>query len=407
MAYRNPLEASRRPTRDHEFRVGQDVAMISNPTTMGHVVGFDPDGSVMVQWSGGRAVSGVDPRNLRAIGRGYAGRRASEARPPHAREARRGREEYVEEEYVETVDGEWMILVNGFQWGLPGAKIDRSGAADTTFATKAEAQRAYREHRLKEPATRSPPRGGATRRISHRAPQMTHESVMQIAGDLSRKVGAFPPDYIQGGFRWSDRNEAAKFTTYSPEHNQKVVVVVSVFEDGTIAQDFFSDEYLSETNRYENIAHFLYSMVDFGEMAADLKWVWETVDGYAASWKEGNGGGGMDESRAPKDAWSEDMRAGLGTVGHNRHFSVRDLVEYLHGRVESNTVRHQLQKLVRAEYVGHDKDGYYITSLGWNWIEGAEQPPRVDDASRSNPNKRRKHGSTPTTPVEPQENSRR
>lgn len=136
------------------FRVGQDVAMISNPTNMGHVVGFDPDGSVMVQWSGGRAVSGVDARNLRAIGRGYAGQRASEARPPHTREARRGREEYVEEEYVETVDGEWMILVNGFQWGLPGAKIDRSGAADTTFATKAEAQRAYREHRLKEPRRR-------------------------------------------------------------------------------------------------------------------------------------------------------------------------------------------------------------------------------------------------------------
>ena len=61
------------------FRIGQDVAMISNPGLLGHVVGFDPDGSVMVQWSGGRTVTGVDPRNLRVQGRGYAGRRASEA----------------------------------------------------------------------------------------------------------------------------------------------------------------------------------------------------------------------------------------------------------------------------------------------------------------------------------------
>jgi hypothetical protein len=54
--------------------------MISNPANMGHVVGFDPDGSVMVQWHGGRAVSGVDPRNLRGLPPGYAGRRVQAAR---------------------------------------------------------------------------------------------------------------------------------------------------------------------------------------------------------------------------------------------------------------------------------------------------------------------------------------
>jgi len=141
---------------------------------------------------------------------------------------------------------------------------------------------------------RRSPRGGSTRRISTRAPAMTPEAVMRIAADLARKVGGLEPDLIEGGFRWGDQNVAAQFTTHSPEHGQKVVVVISLFADGTIAQDFFSDEYLSELNRYESIAHFLYSTVDFGEMAADLKWVWETVDGYAESWQEN--GADLDEA---------------------------------------------------------------------------------------------------------------
>ena len=39
-------------------------------------------------------------------------------------------------EVVETVDGRWMVLENGFQ---RGGHIDRSGAGDLTYATKAEA----------------------------------------------------------------------------------------------------------------------------------------------------------------------------------------------------------------------------------------------------------------------------
>ena len=58
-----------------KFRKGQDVVMVSNPTHYGHVAGFDRDGSVMVQWSGTRVVTGVDPENLRAVPPGYAGRR--------------------------------------------------------------------------------------------------------------------------------------------------------------------------------------------------------------------------------------------------------------------------------------------------------------------------------------------
>jgi hypothetical protein len=72
--------------------------------------------------------------------------------------------------------------------------------------------------------------------------------------------------------------------TYSPVHQQPVVVLVSVFADGTLSLDFFSSENRSETERYENIGNFLYSTVDYGEMAADIKWVWETVDEYAESW---------------------------------------------------------------------------------------------------------------------------
>jgi hypothetical protein len=61
------------------------VAMISNPTNMGHVVGFDPDGSVMVQWHGGKVVTGVSPANLRGLPPGYAGRRMESARTPAPR----------------------------------------------------------------------------------------------------------------------------------------------------------------------------------------------------------------------------------------------------------------------------------------------------------------------------------
>ena len=39
-------------------------------------------------------------------------------------------------EIVETVDGEWMVLQNGFQ---VGGKVDRSGAGDQTFHTWREA----------------------------------------------------------------------------------------------------------------------------------------------------------------------------------------------------------------------------------------------------------------------------
>ena len=138
-----------------------------------------------------------------------------------------------------------------------------------------------------------------------RGSMMTASGVLMLAGELSKKVGGTSPEYIEGGHRWSDRNESATFTTYSPEHGQKVVVLVSIFEDNSTALDFFSDEHLSETNRYENIAYFLYgtgtgavtrkgtrigSNDNIESMVKDIEWVWKTVDGYAESW-----GGGQDD----------------------------------------------------------------------------------------------------------------
>ena len=40
-------------------------------------------------------------------------------------------------EIVATIDGEWMILIHGVQWGL---KRDQSGAGDATFKTRTDAR---------------------------------------------------------------------------------------------------------------------------------------------------------------------------------------------------------------------------------------------------------------------------
>lgn len=47
----------------------------------------------------------------------------------------------------ETVDGRYMVLVNGFQWG---GTYDASGAGNATFATALEALQAYRADQLTE-----------------------------------------------------------------------------------------------------------------------------------------------------------------------------------------------------------------------------------------------------------------
>jgi hypothetical protein len=160
------------------------------------------------------------------------------------------------------------------EWHWSGYPSPRWGSGRFQTEDEARAWLDAHAHQLPEPPTRR----------SENPFRLDKGSVMHVAGELARKVGGTHPILIEGGFRWSERNEAAYFVTHSPEHHQKVVVVISVFADGTVAQDFFSDEGFSATDRYENIVHFLYRTVDYGEMQTDLKWVWETVDSYAESW---------------------------------------------------------------------------------------------------------------------------
>lgn len=122
-------------------------------------------------------------------------------------------------------------------------------------------------------------------------------AVSELADELALDTAGDPSKPIPGGFRWSDPNFSAVFSTRSPEHRQPVFVVVSVFRDGSLAMNFFSDASLSGTAQYENISGFTYASADFEQMKADINWVRETVDGYAASWQQD--GGDMDEARRP------------------------------------------------------------------------------------------------------------
>ena len=174
-------------------------------------------------------------------------------------------------------------------------------------------------------------RSGLYAQASRRGRQAPVTAVA-VATELSRRAKGSTPKTIPGGHRWSEPNESATFVTYSPDRGQTVVVLVSVFpKDHSLTLDFFSDESLSEMARYENVANFLYRTPDYGEMMADLKWVWETVDGYAASWDEGDGE--MDEAAReqppaapdPAGEWAVVQRmvkvyaekAGLGAYVHN------------------------------------------------------------------------------------------
>lgn len=47
-------------------------------------------------------------------------------------------------EVVKTIDKQWMILVNGFQWGL--GPYDKSGCSRQTWRTKREALKAWKKY---------------------------------------------------------------------------------------------------------------------------------------------------------------------------------------------------------------------------------------------------------------------
>ena len=117
----------------------------------------------------------------------------------------------------------------------------------------------------------------------------TPEGIVRFATQLAHAVHGSLPKHIQGGHRWSDRNESAKFTTNSPE-GVTVVCVVSVFQDGSMALAYFSDDSLSGTATFENITHDTYDHADVHQMVQDIHQVWKWVDEYKASWEEGQQG---------------------------------------------------------------------------------------------------------------------
>lgn len=138
-----------------------------------------------------------------------------------------------------------------------------------------------------------------------RGPAMSDANVLDLAGRLSKAVGGDQPALIPGGHRWSEKNAAARFATVSPEHGQPIVVLVGLFEDGSVALDFFSSNVLSETNRYENIAALTYGpggftshQVDLAQMVEDVNEIRAIVDGYAASWQDGDSD--VEERRRPR-----------------------------------------------------------------------------------------------------------
>jgi hypothetical protein len=43
-------------------------------------------------------------------------------------------------DFRETVDGDWLVLCKGIQWGPVGAPRDKSGCASTTWKTRWDAE---------------------------------------------------------------------------------------------------------------------------------------------------------------------------------------------------------------------------------------------------------------------------
>ena len=170
-------------------------------------------------------------------------------------------------------------------------KLAQLGFVDTTGTWRLTAKgRQVVDQRV--PVAAEPKRGGRAR--GHGRP-LTPESAVALAGELSGRVGGSASRAIPSAHRFGEQGAAAQFTVYSPEYQQPVVCVVGLYEDGTVALSVYSDERLSD--QYENISDFTYGTggytsreADVGEMVETLEWVLETVDGYAASWQEAEGG---------------------------------------------------------------------------------------------------------------------
>lgn len=182
--------------------------------------------------------------------------------------------------------------IYGFSWFDPTAR--HKNQTRHSWLSHDEALQLVMRGGFSHPRTHggaTPTRGNHPAGEGHRFGPEGWKSAMRVGDELmgALNLRGDKPAPIPGGYRWNDPNEAVQFTTYSPAYSQKVVVVVSVFKDGAATLGFFSDEGLSGTAQYENITHFNYddtSRASVAEMANDVRWVWQTVDEYAASWQE-------------------------------------------------------------------------------------------------------------------------
>ncbi len=67
---------------------------------------------------------------------------------------------------------------------------------------------------------------------------------------------------------------------------------------------------------------------------------------------------------------TDSIRTGIATVAHNRPFTSRDLAEYR--GLSTATATAIVKKLVKGKMLRKVPDGWYPTSMGWDWIEGKQ-----------------------------------
>jgi hypothetical protein len=111
-------------------------------------------------------------------------------------------------EIVDTIDGDWMVLVNGFQWG---GHYDRSGAGNATFPTKREATEAYLSEHGGVRRTAKRKRAGAKKRTVSRL-----RASKRGRGYGVMRHGASTPSRVLAKNSYS----AGPYSEYGPAHEK-------------------------------------------------------------------------------------------------------------------------------------------------------------------------------------------
>jgi hypothetical protein len=117
---------------------------------------------------------------------------------------------------------------------------------------------------------------------------ISRDSLMALASRLSHRVNGTSPKLLSHGHRWSDPNESAKFTTYTPAAGIRIVCLVSLFEDGSWTLGIFDSEELGSS-----IASWNYASEDvdgddvIDEMSEDIAQTWGEIEDRAMREEEG------------------------------------------------------------------------------------------------------------------------